>query len=481
MPYVEGYKNDVFVSYARDDDLDDIDGQRWVSNFVKLLTAILRQRLACRDQLKVFWDQTALAANRVLDSALTEEAKQSAVFIAVCSPAYLSGEYTIRELEAFAEQSEGAEGLFVLEILAPFSTDLYHPAISKRTRFAFWRQSDGPGGIQMTLDPRADRNGYMQAITRFVDQIKNRLIEMKHRAGVDAGLHSAVAQLQKLEDPGPARGTVLLAQTTDDLEYDREQVRSALAQFDITVLPEFDYPQGGNDFRDAFSADLDRTDLFVQLLGRAAGRMPTDMPDGYPYYQFETARSAGKPILSWRHPEINLNEVSNPRHRELLSGDTVMVSGLESFKSDILRSIDGLHQVPKERRNSLIFVGAERSDLPIAEQLSAALTKRNLPVAVPIYEGTAEDIQRDLEENLMDSDTILFVHGAAPATWVRSFLRRFNKLLAMRETPPSKTALIRAPPPKLGKLGITLPYLEVIDCSEDLDIDRVVETIEARA
>ncbi|MEO0999653.1 MAG: hypothetical protein AAFW69_03455 [Pseudomonadota bacterium] len=483
MPYVDAFANDVFISYAHDDNIDDIDGQRWVTNFVKLFTAFLRQRLACRNELKIFWDHNNLHANRDLEEALEEEARNSAVFVAISSPAYLTGTYTIRELEAFVGRPGASEGLFGLEILPPNAMEDYHPALNAKIRFPFYRAGGEGGAIQMTLDPRAHRDEYMQAITRFVEQVKIRLLDMKKTgaapapAPAQAGFSAPAQAAAPAATPAAngANGTVLLAQTTDDLDWEREQVRSSLAQFDIRVLPEFDYPQGGAEFTEAFAADLGEAELFVQLLGRSAGRRPSDLPEGYLVHQFHAAEGAGKPILSWRHPELDLEQVGNPDHRALLSGETVIASGLESFKSDIQKRLEALRAPPKMPRSALIFVGADRADNDLAERLSMALAKRNYPVALPVYEGTAEDIQRDLEENLIDSDHVVFVHGAAPATWVSGILRRFNKLMAQREAPPSKTALVKAPPPKEDSVRIMLPYLEVIDSSEDFDADRILK------
>ena len=51
------------------------------------------------------------------------------------------------------------------------------------------------------------------------------------------------------EVKGPLSGeTILLAQTTNDLYDEREQVQAYLQQFGAKVLPEGDYVQGGAAF-----------------------------------------------------------------------------------------------------------------------------------------------------------------------------------------------------------------------------------------
>jgi len=154
--------------------------------------------------------------------------------------------------------------------------------------------------------------------------------------------------------------------------------------------------------------------------------------------------------------------------------------GLESLKTQIMKTLEAQKAPPRVARSSLIYIGADRADMPLAEELLKALSAKGLPVAVPIYEGTPEEIQEDMKENLIDSDSVLFVHGAAPTTWVRGFLRRLSRSLADRSGPPECTAMVKAPPPKSDTLNFAFPNLEIIDCSTDFDVDHVVSRMEAR-
>ena len=469
MAYCKRFRNDVFISYAHDDNHPDLDGQRWISRFVGQLTNTLRQRLGCRDELSVFWDQPDLNANCDLDTALLEEIQNAAVFVAFVSPAYQQGTHTIRELEIFTELAGAESRLFPLEVLPNELHVPGHPVFEAKPRFKFWRNGGPECRVPMALDPITDRNLYMQRITEFAEQVKMQL----------KALHQPANEKAAAEPRQKTSATVLLAQVTDDLEFERESVKSYLSQAGITVVPEADYPQGGEIFCQAYQSDLARADLVVQLLGRATGLMPADMPSGYQHYQNQAAQDAGKPIISWRHPELDLAQVNSEIQRSLLAGETVVSIGLEAFKSDVVRTVHDLTNSARAPRTSLVFVGADRSDLRLAEDLRDAIAARKIPVALPIYEGSAEDIQNDLEENLLDSDAVLFLHGSAPATWVRGFLRRFNRLLALRDTPPSKTMLVKAPPPKDPEVGITLPYLDVVDCSDKFDVNRVMARLES--
>ena len=158
--------------------------------------------------------------------------------------------------------------------------------------------------------------------------------------------------------------SVSLAQVTDDLEEEREQVRRYLQQFGVTVLPERTYPQGGSEFQAAFTHDLAQADMFVQLLGPVSGKLPPDLPEGYTRFQLDAARSRGLELLQWRRPDLNPESVTNAPYRALLTAEPVIASGLESFKAEVLRQARAVPVLRREPPSSLIFINADRSDLP---------------------------------------------------------------------------------------------------------------------
>ena len=126
---------------------------------------------------------------------------------------------------------------------------------------------------------------------------------------------------------------------TDDLEFRREEVRRYLGQQSVPVLPQTTYPLGRAEFERALGADLSNSRLFVQLLGPAAGKRPPDIPGGYGWLQLEGAHRRRLPILQWRSPDLILDTVEWPRHRELLELETVQVTTLESFKQAIIAAL----------------------------------------------------------------------------------------------------------------------------------------------
>jgi hypothetical protein len=271
---------------------------------------------------------------------------------------------------------------------------------------------------------------------------------------------------------------VLLAQVTDDLEEEREQVRRYLQQFGVTVLPERTYPQGGSEFQTAFTHDLAQADMFVQLLGSVSGKLPPDLPEGYTRFQLDAARSRSLALLQWRRPDLNPESVTNAPYRALLTAETVIASGLESFKAEVLRQARAVPVLHREPPSSLVFINADRSDLPIAKAIQSEFSRHRMPTVVPTIEGPAEEVRADLEENLIDCDAFVLVYGDTTPLWIRGQLRLYNKIKSKRSAPPRVLAIYTGPPPDKADIGFNLPDVRLIDCRETGGLEALHALIE---
>lgn len=493
MAYLSGFQNDIFISYAHADNDRGPTGVHWVSEFAGYLATSIRQRLGCGSDLRIFLDSRDLLTNHEVD-VLVNEVRNSAIFVAVCSPSYAIREWTRRELETFASVPNHDRRLFAIEMLPLDARDEYPAAIRSKTRSRFWHVKESRSRAALTLDPVLDQQMFVQKLIDLAAQIRDQLRDMRRQGAAVSSSYQpesvrpasapvvATAAVASADVKAVApNGTVLLAQATDELELEREQVRAFLQQMNIQTLPDGDYPQGGEAFRAAFLADLKQADMVVQLIGRAIGRRPPDLPEGYVRCQHVAAAASGLPLLTWRHPEISPDALPEGAARDLLTGPTVIASGLENFKSEVLATLD---KILRKRRapertipRSLVFLNFDRSDQPIAQTLQRALAEAEFPVVTTTFEGSSEEIRQDLEENLLESESLVFVNGAAPSTWLRSSLRRLHKLMALRETPPRTVAVFDGPPSDKADPGFSLPYVETVDSRDGVHFEPLIELL----
>ena len=240
MAYVPNCKCDVFVSFAHLDDVAIGNSAPWVSAFAGDLKKVLRMRLGVREEegLRVYFTgHSSLETGLNLESALMENAASSAIFVAVTSPAYVVDDFwTMRELGTFQKATEGGGARFRDRAFASRSNDEYPATLRDLKRMAFW-QKHPEREIPVTMATGSDT--YLQTLLDLAEQIRKTLKKMREaQKTASAGLLELAKTVLVRSAAGafarPARGsTILLAQVTDDLDEEREQVRRYVEQYGV--------------------------------------------------------------------------------------------------------------------------------------------------------------------------------------------------------------------------------------------------------
>jgi hypothetical protein len=484
MAYVPNCRCDVFVSFAHLDDVAIGKNPPWVSSFAGDLKKVLRMRLGVRedDGLHVYFTgHSSLETGINLESALLDNASSSAIFVAVTSPAYVAdNSWTMRELDAFQRSTAGEGRVFAIEHSPLDSNDEYPATLRDLKRMAFW-QKNQEREIPVTMATGSDV--YLQTLLDLAEQIRKELKRMRQDLkppptaplAPAAVKHPVVKHAADAQAPPPADSpieagkTILLAQSTDDLDEEREQIRRYVEQYGVKVLPETLYPQGGDAFTVALDADLARVDAYVQLVGPKPAKRPPDMPLGYDRLQFEHAVARGLPIMQWLRPDIDPATVVDREHAKLLSGENVMRIGLEAFKADVVKRLSkppAPPPVPSLSPEQFIFINADGSDLKLAENLRAEFRNANLTAAIPILQGSSEDVRHDLEENIVECDALVMIYGETTPVWLRGQLRLYSKLKHRRKEPLKTLAIYVGPPESKPDIGMDLPEIRRIDYRE---------------
>jgi hypothetical protein len=473
MGIVPGFKHDLFVSYTHIDNASDAQGVPWVSQFQLDLKNALCQRLG--REPAIFFDTRNFEAGDHTDF-LIDNVRRSAIFLAVLSPAYVTREFTIRELQAYCDRAAEARAVVAVELL-PVEERNNHALLQGRKRTPFWWKDQMAQDIPLRLTPKFNAELYNERLQVLAHQLRKLLLEQCEHGVVSRVGQTAAPQPKPAATAVPDRKAVLLAQTTDDLYDERERVRACLEQFGIKVLPENDYPQGGQDFAAAFQADVERSGLFVQLLGNFGSRKPPDLPQTYAQYQYETAKRLGLKILQWRHPDLDPAAVIH-RDKPLLEGPEVLAVGLEEFKGEILRiCAQQAKSAPPPAPQDAgyhVFINADSSDKELADALLKMFDDRkNFTAARPLFEGSAKDILDDLEANLMNCEALVLLYGRAPPAWVRAQLLRYSKLERLREAPPRVKAILLGPPAAKPDLAWSGGF-DKVDCLDGNLAQRIL-------
>ncbi len=506
MGYVPGFNNDIFISYASVDNEPDAQDVRWVSRFRSDLETALRRRLG--KDVAFFFDQIALHAYHDLDELL-KNARDSAIFLAVFSPSYVEREWTRDELTAFhesAKKSGEPNRIVTIEILPVEATSLPAEIENlKRTRF-YTKEKES--GIDLPLTSVSQPALYNERVQQLAHHLVLLMREMRQRRESAAKTEPTQATPAKTEHAPPAEEqrrepavvvsmtqaphtTVLLAQVSDDVYDERQKVASYLEDLPgVQIIPAGEYPQAGPKFAKDVLADVQKADLFVQLLGSFRTFKPEDLrlegeaAKSYAQFQYDAARRRGIPILQWRHPD-NAPEKQQAFNydRQLLTGPDVRVMGLQEFLKEIRSAIDRRtkKEEPKPVRGDFWFINADRSDQDLAQALLKAFKDSNRYAVLPMHDGTAsaKEIEEDLEANLLDCKGLLLVYGKASLAWVRAQIRRFIKIENRREEPLRVKTILYGPPPEKPEPGVA--GFDMIDWHEGTPeaMQKIVKELQA--
>ena len=399
---------DIFVSYAHADNgipHGTAADRGWVTALASNLNVgpnVLAKRFFIDHQLRpgdAFGDE------------LLRKVEQSSLLLLLLSQNYIESQWCGKELEHFirthSSDSDKPRDVFVVE-LAPYDSFDSVPdniqLLRKRVINAkFWYQRSDAAAPSLAGYPsplecsQVGRERYWSVLDDLRSAVDHRLRELRHRAP-----HRGTM-------PPNSRGTVLLADTTEDLEAQRNAVKLGLEPEGIVVLPEGDYVGlTAQEFNAAIAADLQRSDLFVQLLSSTVGRTARGL--GFtaplPQLQFECARQANVPILQWCETLPNVGDVADKAHRRLFETTFLRATHLEEFKTIIVDQLSAEAQrrrpdaqepaaaTEHTRRSTkrTVFVDDFAGEREVSDRLRSLIRQqgyelRSLPAGMPLGYG----------------------------------------------------------------------------------------------
>jgi hypothetical protein len=475
MPYLSSpdYDFNIFVSYAHvDDQLLPPARQGWVTTFTNCVKTKLAQKLGRNDAYGLWMDHE-LRGGQPITPHILDKVQRSAMLLLVLSPGYIASTWCQRELETFAGfiAKGQARRVFVVE-LDPVDEADVPSALADLKRSRFWT-ADRISGTPHPLGNPVPDSEYYGAVDDLIREVVVELKQLKH-----AGPRPATAPQSR------ANGSVFLAEVTDDLDEQCNNLKRYLDQADIAVLPKNGCSLHPNAFRQMVTEGLADADLFVQLLSAVAGKRPPDLPEGYVKCQLQLAVSLGKPVLQWRSPALDMAAVHDDAQRELLDAATVRAEGIEDFKREIKRRLDDSRDTPRApvATDAFVFVDMDSTDRPLAEEVCDILVRYGAGFQLP--DKDSRNFRKDLQQKLVECDALILIYSATTRSWVEGHQRELLKMLTRRPHPLRGKAFVVGPPDPGGRLSINLPGMQTIDCRggvREAEVKRFLDTLDSRA
>jgi hypothetical protein len=309
-------KHDLFVSYAHEQD------PKWVSLLVQQLEYRVSTLLgeAPRFYFDPFMEQGVFTQSNSIDAV-----RGSRLLLVILTPRYLASAWCRMELETFLDAGgDTAEHRIFIVEAERIEREQWPAPLRDKESIAFWAEDAGTR-IPERLDPELGEQ-HAQTFRRRVGEIA----------------HFVAARLK--ESPFAVdqyKGDVWIAEPTDDLVDEWEDLAAVVRQADWRALPASPYPTHDRDaYTNAVRNHLESAQLFVQLLGPRAGRKPPWDGAQYPLLQAREARAVVQKRprvrwLRWRKASPAPDD-SSPYAALLREGD-VQHSSFGSFKDEVLR------------------------------------------------------------------------------------------------------------------------------------------------
>ncbi len=406
MPDGSEQSYDVFVSYAHADNekpLGSAAQYGWVTTLAHNLNTgpgHLRKNL--------FIDHRLKPGNAFSDD-LEAKVQGSTLLLLLLSQNYIDSTWCGKELDHFirthAKDPDKPTDVFVVELF-PFHTFTKVPAniqhLRKRLIHAkFWYQQANASAPRLDGYPTPQESGlesggrYWNALHELRNAIDSRLRAMRQDEPLSSvAVGKADLSLVATEkSPKPALGTVLLADTTDDLVPLRSAVKAALEPEGVVVLPEGDYvglmPE---EFKTEFGRDLARCELFIQMLSPTVGRTGKGFIAPMPQLQFDGAVAAKLPIMQWCERLPSPGDIADPGHTKLFNTEYLRVTNRTAFQREILAKLHAIAQEAEAARTApsvqptcapikkLIFVDDIAGEKDLNDKLRAWLRSANCDV-----------------------------------------------------------------------------------------------------
>lgn len=410
--------HDVFISYARNDNLTEPDGSEgWVTKFRDLLVSHLTGYIGRKAE--VWRDIERMGGGDFLTSTLQDSLRESSTLISILSPSYLNSKWCQDELNFFWDEVGSRVGsrsrVFIVVKLPPAQIP---ERFQDLLRFEFFELTRNI--VPLPLSPGGDK--FNREIGSLAYSISERINE-----------------IQALKIPGK---TIYLAETTGDMRAKRKNVRDDLIQRSFSVLPPLDdeKPVESEAYSASVREDITRCDLAVHLIGKNYGDCPPDDKLSYVHLQTviaaerdhdtsfsrliwmpedleqnkdfmeELLKSAKKNVDVFRDPSI---ENLKTRIQDILAGKLNIDAG------EIIKTGDSDEVIPN------VYVFCEKSDAASAEKFEEDLfnLKCEIFTARSLSEEDSEDSFTKHEKYLQETNGVL-IYWKNPLlrNWIQSIV-----------------------------------------------------------
>ncbi len=478
MGYLSHFDEDVFISYAHNDDDSYPQEQRgWVAQ----LDEDLKKRIAVflDGKKPSVWRDPDIRPNEDFEQKISTRLARTATLLSIISPSFFQRNWCIRELEEFANYAAKTFGIRIDEEKSrifkvekvPVDRQTLPEHLQRTGSYKFYGPDlERVGNVhefRPLLGPE-DARAYFRRVDDLAQDIAAVLKKMAAKA---VGLPASETEV-------PA---IYLAETTADVEEEADEIRRDLKGRGYTVLPPADLPYRIKDLTDKIRDALKKSALSIHLVGKEYGFVPEGEKErSVAWLQnqiaMELSQDRGFLRLIWMPPDLKPEDPRQAKFVEYLRNDAdaqrgadVLESKIEDLKTAVQESLRAIHEkrmkrpTPVQRASGLlravladepeqeplrIYTICDQMDLKTEclVALKKHLFQQNFECILPTEIDDEGEALKEHADNMETCDACLIYYGQGSAKWFSAKLRDFRKLLTRRQPPVLSKGIYIAPP-----------------------------------
>jgi hypothetical protein len=433
LAVIPGFKYDIFISYAYDDNPPIGNQPGWVEQFHQFLENWLGKRRGFK-QLKI-WRKN-LVGNILFNEEIKEAISASALFFALHSRNYRQSDYCMKELAWFHQlNSERNRSLFVGNFHRIFNillSNIHHSkwpeALGETSGFPLHDATspEKPGEFTSPGDPNFEKQ--LRVVVDRVEETLNAFPQYPPEAKHSAG------------EVRPVK--IFLSYVADSLQDFRERIAAEAAGAGAQVLEEIPPPPEKAAHAGALQQALARADLSLHLFDRWPGRKIVDQKKtSYPREQLAVALKNPLPKLIWVPGDLVLADIEDEAQRNFLNelangareaGSYEFVQVAQNSFIQLLREKISALQQPHTNGVAAhtCLVDTHQKDQRYAFKLAAFLTEQGITVE---FNQESRDPTLSLtkfEQAVREVQHLIILAGTVGATWLKARIKKAFKIVS---------------------------------------------------
>ncbi len=345
------------------------------------------------------WVDKQLEGSDYFGDEIVDQLKKAKILVSVFSPRYVESEWCRKELHEFCDYAE-ENGCFCIGNKARVCKVIKYPVrleeqpenLQGLLGYEFFK-SDRVSEKISEFRPEFGEESLINFRLKTSDVAKEviNIIQTKCN-GVKTSVEEVVETIGE-EHTEPKLTSVYLAETTFDLQVERDKIRRELEAHGYTVLPNQPLPLNIPDFENKVREHLKSCTLSIHLIGHRYGVVPEGAERSVVELQNKLAaeRSEKEPAFSrllWMPKKLPMPEQRQQDFIKSLQDDAELVqSSLEEMKTIILDKLK-CHQHLKEPLTDKVqlYLICDQQDLEAIDPLYSYLETQKFDVILPPFE-----------------------------------------------------------------------------------------------